>query len=123
MFARMIAADDAALRCDLMETYHIPDYRALPARQAALFACGLRDNSRIKMARAGAPATMEVLLLAGISDAVRTLVWQNTQDGLDGVRPPASVLDAILHKDEPRESVGFDSPEDFDAWNASMTGG
>ena len=118
----MIAVDDAALRCDLMEIYHIPDYRALPARQAALFACGLRDGSRIKMALAGAPAPVETLLLAGIRDALWTLVWQNTEDGLAGVRRPASVLDAILHKGEPQESVGFDSPEDFDAWNASMTG-
>ena len=118
----MIAADDAALRCDLMETYHIPDYRALPARQAALFSCGLRDNSRIKMAMAGAPAPMEVLLLARISDALRVLIWQNTQDGLDGINPPESILDAILRKDEPRETMGFDTPEEFDAWSASMMG-
>lgn len=116
----MIAADDAALRCDLMETYHIPDYRALPARQAALFACGLRDNSRIKMALAGAPAGMEVLLLAGILDGIRTLCWHNTQDGLDGVRPPVSVLDTILRRGEPAESAGFDTPEEFEAWLASM---
>ena len=118
----MIAADDAALRCDMMETYHIPDYRALPARQAALFACGLRDNSRIKMALAGAPATMEVLLLAGILDGVRWLCWANSQAAQDGAAPPSSVLDAILRKDEPRETVGFDTPEEFDAWSASMTG-
>lgn len=118
----MIAVDDAALRCDMMETYHIPDYRALPARQAALFAAGLRENSRIRMAMAGAPASVEVLLLAGIQDALRTLVWHNTQDGLDGVNPPPSILQNILHGDEPREAVGFDSPEEFDAWWASMTG-
>lgn len=118
----MIAADEAALRCDMMETYHIPDYRALPARQAALFACGLRDNSRIKMALAGAPAPIEVLLLAGIRDAAWRLVWQNTQDGLDGVRPPASVLDAIVGRDKPKETEGFDSPEEFRAWLASMEG-
>lgn len=117
----MIASDDAALRCDFMETYHIPDYRALPARQAALFACGLRDNSRIKMALAEAPAPIEILLLAGIRDAVWRLVWQNTQDGLDGVRPPASVLDAIVRGNKPRETVGFDTPEEFDAWMASFT--
>ena len=118
----MIAADDAALRCDFMETYHIPDYRALPARQAALFACGLRDNSRIKMALAGAPAPIEVLLLAGISDALRVLCWQNTQDGLDGVRPPASILDAIVGREKPKEAEGFSSPEEFRAWLASMEG-
>ena len=118
----MIAVDDAALRCDFMETYHIPDYRALPARQAALFACGLRDGSRIKMALAGAAAPPETILLAGILDGVRWLCWANSQAAQDGEAPPPSVLDSILRKGEPRESVGFDSPEDFDAWNASMMG-
>lgn len=118
----MIAADDAALRCDLMETYHIPDYRALPARQAALFSCGLRDNSRIKMAMAGAPAPMEVLLLARILDGVRWLCWANSQEAQAGAAPPSSVLEAILRKGEPRETVGFATPEEYDAWNASMMG-
>ena len=118
----MIAVNDAALRCDFMETYRIPDYRALPARQAALFACGLRDNSRIKMALAGAPAPLEVLLLAGINDALRVLCWQNTRDGMDGVRPPALVLDAIVGREKPKETEGFSSPEEFRAWLASMEG-
>ena len=118
----MIAADDAALRCDMMETYHIPDYRALPARQAALFAVGLRDGSRIKMTLAGAPAPPETLLLAGILDGVRWLCWANSQDAQDGKAPPASVLDAIMQGDKPRESVGFDSPEEYEAWSASWTG-
>lgn len=119
----MVAADEAALRCDFMETYHLPDYKALPARQAALFACGLRPDSRIMMSLSGAAAPMETLLLAGILDTLKILAWQNTQDGLDGVNPPESVLDAIVRSgEEPPEGPGFDTPEDFWAWRASMIG-
>ena len=118
----MIAVDEAALRCDFLETYHVFDFRALPARQAALFACGLRPDSRIKMKLAGSAAPQDTLLLAGILDALRILAWQNTEDGLNGRNFPVSVLDTLLQGDEPRESTGFDSPEEYEAWRSSMTG-
>lgn len=118
----MIAVDEAALRCDFLETYHLPDFRALPARQAALFACGLRPDSRIMMKLAGVSVPVETMLLAGILDTLKVLAWQNTQDGLDGRNFPASVLDALLQGDKPRESSGFDSPEEYEAWRASMNG-
>ena len=46
----MIQTDEDALICDLAETYGIFDYRQLPADQVAVFAFGLRDDSRIKLA-------------------------------------------------------------------------
>lgn len=118
----MIAVDEAALRCDFLETYSIIDFRALPARQAALFACGLRPDSRIMMKLAGSTVSQNTLLLAGILDALRILAWQNTEDGVNGRNFPVSVLDTLLQGDEPRESAGFDSPEEYEAWRASMTG-
>jgi len=45
----MIKLDENALICDFAETYHIYDYRQLPPTRVAVFACGLRDDSRIKM--------------------------------------------------------------------------
>lgn len=118
----MIAVDEAALRCDFLETYSILDYRALPARQAALFACGLRPNSRIMMKLAGSSASQDTLLLAGILDMLRILAWQNTKDGMDGRNFPVSVLDTLLQDSDPRDGVGFDSPEEYEAWRASMMG-
>ena len=44
----MIDLDEDALICDFAETYHIYDYRSLPASMAATLAVGLRDDSRIK---------------------------------------------------------------------------
>lgn len=119
----MIAVDEAALRCDFAETYHILDYRALPARQAALFACGLGEGSRIMRKLSGAPAGTEAVLLAMIADAVRILVWQNTEDGMKGRNQPRSILDTLTQRLAREGGRGFDSAEEFEAWRASMLGG
>ena len=119
----MIAVDEAALRCDFLEIYHVFDYRELPARQAALFACGLPEGSRIMRKLLGAKATPEQLLLAVIADAVRVLVWQNTEDGRKGTNQPALISPTLVSDNKQADTVGFDSPEAFDAWRASMLSG
>lgn len=120
----MIAVDEAALVCDLAETYHIMDYKALPARQAALFACGLGPDSRIMRRMGGVPATMTELLLARICDGINVLCWQNTPNGRDGVDPPASIFQAIMAAGEEKApGPGFDSPEDFEEWRDAMLRG
>lgn len=43
----MILTDEDALICDLAETYHVLDYRALPLKTAAALASGLRADARI----------------------------------------------------------------------------
>lgn len=118
----MIAVDEAALRCDMLETYHIFDYRALPARQAALFACGLKESSRIMRKLSGAPAAFESMMLALIADALRILVWQNTKDGMNGSNIPDSILAAMLNRD-PEDETGFGSVEEFNAWRDSILKG
>ena len=117
----MIATDEAALRCDFLETYHILDYKALPARQAALFACGLPERSRIMRTLSGTPVGLQEMLLAVIADAVKLLVWQNTEDGLKGRNQPRSILDTLVNGGS--EGQGFDSVEEFRAWRDSMLGG
>lgn len=119
----MIAVDEAALRCDFLETYHVFDYRELPARQAALFACGLQSGSRIMRAMTGQTATPEQLLLAIIADAVRILVWQQTEDGHKNRNQPQLLTAQLVRPKENADTVGFDSPEAFDAWRASMLSG
>lgn len=118
----MIAADEGALCCDLMETYHIMDYRALPARQAALFASGLREDARIRQRLSGAPVGLDTMLLAMIADAANLLVWQNTQAGLENRDRPQSIV-AILRGEDLGQGVGFDSVDDFKAWRAARLGG
>lgn len=117
----MVAKDEAALRCDFLETYHVFDYRALPARQAALFACGLREDSRIKMKLSGAPVPLRDMLAAITADAARILVWLNTEDGVKGRNRPRSIVDALLNG--PTGGDGFATPEEFMAWREAMLKG
>lgn len=111
----MIKLDEEALICDLAETYQIYDYKQLPLSMVAVFSCGLRENSRIKMKLSGQVVSMETLLLAGLSDKVSMLLWAKTEDGQKGKNRPSMILDA-LHSLEvkPKETVVFDSGEDFE---------
>lgn len=47
--AVMLSTDREAVICDMAETYGVFDYKTLPVPLLATLACGLRDNSRIKM--------------------------------------------------------------------------
>lgn len=119
----MIATDEAALRCDFLETYHVLDYRALPARQAALFACGLRESSRIMQKLSGAATGLDTALLAVIADSIRLLVWQNTEDGHKNRNRPRSIMEQLQPRKKKSDAMGFDTAAEFDAWRASMLGG
>lgn len=118
----MIAKDEGALSCDFAEVYHIPDWRALPARRAALFAYGLGDNSRIKRILSGQKLSLETRLLTLAVDLLQILVWQNTEDGLKGRNRPKSILSALSGETEKESGVGFNSAEEFEAWRASLIG-
>lgn len=117
----MVATDEDALACDFAETYHILDFRALPARLVARLACGLRPSSRIKQKLSGAKEDIQTALLAHIADAVRMLVWMQSDDGLKGRNRPQSIAALLLG--ETNASKGFDSVDDFNAWRASVIGG
>lgn len=115
----MIATDREAVICDLAETYHIYDYQSLPCKTVAIFACGLRKDSRIKMKLAGTKETLDKMLLASISDHLATLVWFNSKDGAKGINRPKSILQEMIVT-EPKEDglVLYDSGEEFmKAWH------
>ena len=91
----MIKIDENALICDLAETYHIYNYRQLPPSMVAIFAIGLRDDSRIKMKLSNSKVPPNIMLLAGIIDKLNILIWQNTEDGRKGRNKPKSILDEL----------------------------
>lgn len=64
----MMHADRDALLCDLAETYHVYDLKALPVQTLAALSFGLRDDSRIKMKMAGMVYVSPVILQAEIVD-------------------------------------------------------
>lgn len=109
--------DEDALICDLAETYNIYDYQALPPHLVGVFACGLRDDSRIKQKISGQVVSIDRQLQASILDRLSFLVWQNTEDGHNGVNPPTSILKSLLGEDQTeKECLSFDSGADFDAF-------
>lgn len=110
----MIKTDENALICDLAETYHIYDYRQLPADLVAVFSVGLRENARIKMAMSGQRVPLETLLLASIADRVGILAWQNTEDGHKGRNAPKEFVSILTEEPKEREESVFKSGEDFE---------
>jgi|SRR5690625_2861357 len=110
----MIKVDEESLICDLAETYQIYDYKQLPATMVAVFSCGLKDDSRIKMKLSGQEIPLESFLLARISDSLNTLVWFKTTDGQKGRNRPVSMVELLLnHNKRNDDMVVFNSGEDF----------
>lgn len=121
----MIRLDEEALICDLAETYKIYDYEQLPPLRVAVFALGLRDDSRIKMKLSGQSVPFDTLLLAGISDKLSTLVWFQTADGQKGKNRPTMMTDLLTKKESERSEdvVIFNSGEDFVRVRNQLVGG
>ena len=111
--------------CDLAETYQIYDYRQLPATRVAVFAYGLRDDSRIKMRLSGQTVPTDRFLLAGILDELRTLVWYQSEDGHKGVNRPTSITNLLLGKKEEKddEIVVYETGKDFEKARKRLIGG
>ena len=84
------------LTCDMAETYHALDWRALGLPLAATLAAGLRENSRTRMALAGSVSTVDTLLLGAAVDALHLLVWGKTKDGQKGRSRPEPVVNRWL---------------------------
>lgn len=120
----MIRFDEEALVCDLAETYHIYDYKQLPATMVAVFSCGLSDNSRIKMKLANEKVDIDTILLASISDSLRLLLWIKTDDGVKGINRPSSVLSTLTGQQvQEKNELVFSSGEDFEKERSRLLGG
>ncbi len=101
--------------CDLAETYHIHDYRQLPARRIAVFSLGLRDDSRIKMRLSGQAVSLDSMLQAAVHDKLSLLVWMKTKDGAKNVNRPKMVTESLMPQSKKEnKNVSFNSGEDFE---------
>lgn len=110
--------------CDMAETYHVFDWRALPLSLAATLAGGLREDSRCAMALKGQRVSGDTILQAASLDYLALLWWAKTEDGAKGRNRPASVLSMFLN-DQAKEpdAVTFDSVEAYEAARAQLVGG
>lgn len=107
----MYDLDRDALLCDLAETYHIYDFRALPLTKIAIFAKGLREESRIRMQMSKSKFNVKESLLAGILDRLTLILYSKTKDAEKGRNYPKLLLDESEKKEE---LEGFISSEDFE---------
>lgn len=126
----MISIDEDALVCDLAETYQIYDYKQLPLNEVAVFAYGLRDDSRIKQIMSNQIVPLETTLLASIVDRLSLSLWLQTKDGQKGVNRPASIADQLIKRDKSendgKDYLVFESGEDFENYRKALlakTGG
>lgn len=111
--AVMAATDEDALICDFAEVYHIYDYRKLPLRYAAVLACGLREDSRIKMAVSGSLVPTDMLMRAIMADALNWLVWSKTKDAQRNRNKPKSLVDMITRR-KASDLEAFRTIEEFE---------
>lgn len=114
------------LICDMAETYNVYDMGSLPAETVAILACGLRDNSRIKIKISGNNASLETLLMAQAVDRLGLLVWSKTKDGARNKNRPASIVEELLNKPNENKKhisvTAFESPDDFENARKSILG-
>lgn len=120
----MMNLDKNALLCDLAETYHIYDYRSLPLHMVGIFACGMREDSRIMMKVMGVKVNTIQTLLALIADNTRLIAWLQSSDGEKGINRPKPLL-AMMSEEKYSENniETFENGQQFDdEWNR-LTGG
>lgn len=108
----MIRVDEDSLICDLAETYNIYDYEQLPLTKVAVFAYGLREDSRIRKKLSKSKVDTTELLLSGILDRLSLLVYAQTKDAQKGVNKPVMLVDGFIKEES--DIQGFSSSEEFE---------
>lgn len=120
----MIESDEDALICDLAETYSIFDYKELPVYQVAVYAYGLRADSRIRMKISNSNINLSEMLLASTVDKLNLLVWTKTEDGSKNRNRPKSILEILNNNVLEKEIVAYETGDKFiQARNKLINGG
>lgn len=107
----MYELDREALICDLAETYNIYEFEKFPLNKIAIFAKGLREDSRIRMKMSQSKFNVKESLLAGILDRLTLILYSKTKDAEKGKNYPKLLLDETEKKEDLQ---GFISGEDFE---------
>lgn len=109
--------------CDLAETYHVFNYRELPAKLLATLVAGLRADSRTKMEINGAKAPTDTLIMALIYDKLNQWVWLNSKQGRKGQNPPLSLVEKLTTVKVKPKVQSYDSGNEFDLALKRIKGG
>lgn len=114
----MLGTDKDAFICDMAETYHIYDYKAVPVQLLSTLANGLRDSSRIKCKMSEMPIALETFLLSAIYDKVSWLQWSKTKDAEKGRNMPESITAKLMNTKRESQVEAFENGEEFmKAWH------
>jgi hypothetical protein len=105
----MIAKDEEALICDLAETYHVLDYKALPVKLVAILANGLGNKSRIKKKLANIKVSIEEMMMASIADNLSII-----QKSLSGHKEKLFLFTEYFGESLPENQKGFNSVQEFE---------
>lgn len=111
--AAALGEDETAVICDLAETYHVLDYRALPVTTLAALVFGLREDSRIKMKMAGLEYVPPFLMLSVLADNT-TIIRHGLFGNEKGQKP--TLFGEMINKRGKLEAAkvdSFASGEDF----------
>lgn len=114
----MIKLDENALICDLAETYKIYDYKEIAANKVAIFAIGLRDDSRIKMKITNQKIDFKTLLLAKLVDNFNLFLWSRSKDSKTGANKPKSIIGHLYEEDN--QISTFKTGKDFEIEKARI---
>jgi len=89
----------------------------------ATLASGLSENSRIKRKITERRLSLEQMMLAGLVDRLSLLIWARTEDGMQGINKPKSVLKALEGiQEDVSEYQHFDSIEAYERKRAELFG-
>lgn len=116
----MLCVDRDAVICDLAETYHILDYRALPVRLLATLCCGLRDDSRIKLKMHGLVHVPEAFTAVSMADNLTLIRHFLTNDKKIDKK---SLFSEIIQIKEKHPENNFATSEEFLKWREAFVGG
>lgn len=116
---KIIVEDEDALICDLAETYHILNYKALPPVLVATLIFGLRGNSRIKTKLNGLKCEPETYLLASIVDRLTIISHQLAHDK----KKPNLLTEKLLADEKGEDVLAFASAEEYEKARADILRG
>lgn len=85
-------------------------------------AIGLRDDSRIKMKKAGIKQSIETLLLAAAVDRLSLLVWSKSKDAQNGFNRPVSIFAKLIGAEKENNVRAYSSAEEFEKARQQIIG-
>lgn len=103
--------------CDLLETYHVFNYRELSPLFIGTLLLGLRDDSRVKQKISGSKVGLDTAILIDLSDTLRRIFGM-----LGRVRNVPLLSSIIFKEDEDNETMSFATPEDFEKFRKRKGG-